>query len=174
MMEGLDKLIRKLDSLGVTPDQYMPLAVGQGLTVVQGAAQDLAPKGEGELSGSIFTATESRQGYFEGEVYTNKAHAQYVELGAGPKGQASHAGISPNVSPSYSQTAWWIHESQIDKETAERYHFFKIETKDGIFYQSSGQAAQPFLYPALKDNEDSVIDVMGEVLQQQIRRALAK
>ena len=80
-----------------------------------------------------------------GTVYTNKAYAMYVEMGTGPKGAANHAGISPVASPAYTMSPWWIHESQVDKEAAEEYHWFYLDTPDGRFYQCTGQSAQPFM-----------------------------
>ena len=105
-----------------------------------------------------------------GAAYTNKAYAGYVEMGTGPKGEANHSGISPVVNPSYSQNPWWIHESQIDKGLAERYHWFYIETEDGRFYQCTGQPAQPFMYPALKNNEDRVVTNMEKALKRELRK----
>ena len=105
-----------------------------------------------------------------GAAYTNKAYAGYVEMGTGPKGEANHSGISPVVNPSYTQNPWWIHESQIDKGLAERYHWFYIETEDGRFYQCTGQPAQPFMYPALKNNEDRVVMNMENALKRELRK----
>ena len=80
--------------------------------------------------------------------------------------------ISPNISPAYTQSPWWIHEGsgadEIDRATAEHYHFPYIETKDGRFYQCTGQPAQPFLYPALKNNEDRITEIIGEELKKQL------
>ena len=56
-----------------------------------------------------------------------------MELGTGPKGAQEHSGISPNVTPSYVNSPWWIHESQIDIDLAEKYNWFSIDTKDGKF-----------------------------------------
>ena len=79
-----------------------------------------------------------------------------MELGTGPKGAQEHSGISPNVTPSYVNSPWWIHESQIDIDLAEKYNWFSIDTKDGKFYQITGQPAQPFLYPAFANNKEKI------------------
>ena len=76
------------------------------------------------------------------------------------------------AAPAYVQKPWWIHESQVDKETAERYHWFFIDTPEGRFYQCSGQAAQPFLYPALKNNEKRVAKNMENALRRELRKAV--
>ncbi|RRR93642.1 hypothetical protein CWI05_00045, partial [Streptococcus pneumoniae] len=84
-----------------------------------------------------------------GEVYTNLKDAPYVEFGTGPKGQASHSGISPEVSVTYKAHPWYVHEDQINVGS---YHFQKI----GEFYKMYGQSAQHYLYPALRDNQERV------------------
>lgn len=103
-----------------------------------------------------------------GTCWTNRAYAPYVEFGTGPKGQADHAGISPEVTPVYTQAPWWIHESQIDRRTAEKYRWFYIDTPQGRFYQCTGQPAHPFLYPALHDNEDKILKNMKASFQTNI------
>ena len=61
---------------------------------------------------------------------------RYIEFGTGPKGQANHSGISPNVPVTYTQHSWVYH------------------SEDYGFVTTSGQPAQPFLYPASKASED--------------------
>ena len=89
-----------------------------------------------------------------------------MEFGTGPKGQANHEGISPDVAVSYSQSPWWIHESQVGRETAERYGWPCIDTPDGRFYRCSGQAAQPYMYPALKNNEQEIERIFEEAVKK--------
>ena len=99
---------------------------------------------------------------------TTVPDAPYVEFGTGPKGQANHAGISPEVTPVYTQVPWWIHESQVDRRTAEKYRWFYIDIPQGRFYQCTGQPAHPFLYPALHDNEDKILKNMKASFQADI------
>lgn len=134
----------------------------------------MCPVDHGELRGSIRTQVLEQDGRTLGVVYTNKSYAPYVEFGTGPKGQANHAGISPAVTPAYAQSPWWIHESQIDKEAAEKYHWFFIETEDGRFYQCTGQPAQPFMYPALKNNEERVTRNVSNYLAREVRKVCGK
>lgn len=166
-LNGIGKLCTQFESLSKIGARK---AVGQGITYIQGDAKGNCPANDGELRDSIFTEVYERDNNILGECYTNKSYGMYVEFGTGPKGQADHDGISPNVPISYSQSPWWIHESQIDKAVAEQYHFFKIETPDGIFYQCTGQAAQPFMYPALKNNIEEVTEIMSGYLRKDIRK----
>lgn len=169
-IQGLDKLIQKYGSLEKAADQGVKKAVGQGVKIAQAGAILMCPVNDGELRQSIKTRVEVQDAMVTGTVYTNKKYAPYVEFGTGPRGQADHAGISPTVTPAYSQSPWWIHESQIDKETVEQYHWFYIDTADGRFYQCTGQPAQPFLYPGLKNSEEQIVKKVNDVLSAEIRK----
>lgn len=170
-IEGLDKLMKKYGQLAETvAEQSMEKAVGRAIKMIQGEAKLLCPTHDGELRDGIKTKTERLDDRVIGSVYINKKYAQFVELGTGPKGQADHSGISPALTPAYSQSPWWIHESQIDADIAEEYHWFCIDTPDGRFYQCSGQAAQPFMYPALKNNEERVTRNVSNYIAREIRK----
>lgn len=95
-----------------------------------------------------------------------------LEFGTGPKGQENHAGISPEITPSYSQNPWWIHESQVDRRVAEKYHWFYMDTPDGRFYLCTGQPAYPFMYPALKDSQDQILEGMKADFSAAIKESI--
>lgn len=174
-INGLDSLMKKYGALAkVVVGSNMEKAIGRGAHIVEAEAKMLCPVNDGELRQSIKTAVTTQDGKVTGAVYTNKKYASYVELGTGPKGEADHAGISPEVSPSYTQKPWWIHESQIDKETAEKYHWPYRDTARGRFYQCSGQPASPFMYPALKNNEKCVTRNVSNYLTRKIREAVGE
>lgn len=172
MIKGDKELEKKLAVLEQVADEQMEKIVGRQAKRIQAEAKLLCPVQDGELRRSIKTKVQREGERVTAVVYTNKKHAPYVELGTGPKGEANHAGISPVAAPAYLQKPWWIHESQVDKETAERYHWFFIDTPEGRFYQCSGQAAQPFLYPALKNNEKRVAKNMENALRRELRKAV--
>lgn len=172
-MTGVGSLTAKLGKIeGACSD---PKFLNEATNYVRSAAVMLAPVGPsgGDLRNSIQMRTRQEdENTIVGEVYTRKKYAWYVELGTGPKGAADHAGISPEISPSYTPNPWWIHESQLDIGVAEIYHWHYIDTPDGRFYICYGQAAQPFMYPALKDNEQTVLDILKGGYQEAIRRAV--
>ena len=168
-IKGLDELMKKYGQLAEqVANENMIRAVGASVKLVQANARLLCPVHDGELRQNIRIATENIGDQVLGTVYTNKSYAPYVEFGTGPKGQESHEGISPRISPAYAQSPWWIHESQVDAETAELYHWFYIDTEEGRFYQCTGQPAQPFMYPALKDNEERVTRNISNYLAREI------
>lgn len=170
MIDGNRELERKFAALEQVADEQMEKIVGRQMHRIQAAAKLLCPAPTGELRNSIKTTVRREDDFIIGTVYTNKKYAPYVEFGTGPKGEASHAGISPVVAVSYSQSPWWIHESQIGWETAEMYHMLRLETADGLFYRTSGQPAQPFMYPALKNNEDKIVKNMEDALNRELRK----
>lgn len=167
---GLGKLCAQLDKIvsEVESAQFVKEA-GQ---FVRSAAVLKAPKFSGYLQNNIFLDVEESSREITGTVYTNISYAPYVEMGTGPRGAADHDGISPEVTPAYRMSPWWIHESDIDMGVAEYYHWPHIDTPKGRFYKCSGQPARPFLYPALKDNEKEVLDIMQKGLNKILERSV--
>lgn len=168
-VQGLGKLTEQLDKIerNVSDPSY----VVQAATFVRSAAVMLAPVHDGYLRQSINWDVEVKGREITGTVYTNLQYAPYVEFGTGPKGAIDHDGTSPNVTPAYVLEPWWIHESQLDPGIGEFYHWFHIDTPEGRFYKCSGQAAQPFLYPALKDNEQTVVDILDKGIRKAMEDA---
>lgn len=166
MIDGMDHLLKRIEKYERIP---IKTYVGEAISHVQNAAKANCPAHDGELRESIMTSTFTRDDVIYGVCYTNKEYAPYVEMGTGPKGQKNHSGISPNVAVAYAQSPWWIHESQIDKSIAEKYHWFSIDTPEGKFYQCTGQAAHPFMYPALKDNKEDVTQIIAEDIRRYLK-----
>ena len=145
----------------ITGNFNNPKCVAEAALEVQREAKNNAPAVTGDLRNNIYMNAETTDEGVTAEVYTPPGHyAYFVEVGTGRKGAENPGGISPNVSPAYKLEPWWIHESQIDPGVAERYHWMFIDTPDGRFYKCDGQAAQPFLYPALADNKQMVLDIL--------------
>ena len=165
---GADRLIakcRKLASKQVGEDIVLRAVHNAAKKVVQADAKLRAPANEGELRNSIKVRVKMEGDRVVGEVFTNLDHAAYVELGTGPKGQASHVGISPDVNVSYRSSPWFVHEDQINVGP---YHFQKM----GEFYKMYGQAAQPYLYPALKENHDRISNNISKYVSRKIREQI--
>ncbi|MFD1954297.1 HK97-gp10 family putative phage morphogenesis protein [Paenibacillus thailandensis] len=171
-VKNLSRLLAKLDALGGDVNQALKIGVAQGAKKVAGDAKMLAPVNDGELRNSINDDVKVEGDKIVGEVYTNAEHAPYVEFGTGPVGMASDKGELPHdvlSKLSYRHNGWWIHESQIDAKTAEKYHFVRRETDDGVFYYTEGQPAQPFLFPAANQNKDIVPKMVAAVIRQKIK-----
>ncbi|MCM1564922.1 MAG: HK97 gp10 family phage protein [Dehalobacter sp.] len=172
-IQGMDKLLKKLDSLGGNSTKALERGILKGTKLVQGDAKDLCAIGDGDLRNSIHTGIETKSESVVGKVSTNKEHAPYVEFGTGPVGMASPKDLPPSIASKiqYRNDGWWIHSSDIDVATAEKYHFFRWESPDGdVFYYTEGQPAQPFLYPALKQNERRVKKLVKDEIKKEIRK----
>ena len=164
---GADSLIAKCRKLyGAKTNELVGQAVlHAGKTIVQPEAKLRAPANEGELRKSIRVRLKVNGNKISSEIFTNSDHGSYVELGTGPKGQASHSGISPEVSVSYRSSPWYVHEDQIDVGP---YHFQKM----GEFYKMYGQPAQPYLYPALKDNHDRISRSISKYISRKLKEQI--
>ena len=168
-MNGEIKLAKALTNLqaAITSKKYLQEA-GQ---FVRSAAVMGAPADSGHLKQNIFLRVKDETDGAAAEVFTNVRYAGFVEFGTGPKGAANHAGISPEIEPSYSLSPWYIHESMIDPAIAERYHWQVFETKQGKFYRCYGQPARPFMYPALHEHEQDVINILKSGFEGAARKA---
>lgn len=160
-VDGMKELERKLDKLS---NLDVRKEVEHAIQTVRSAAVELAPtrrygSGGGSLKQSIYADVYEDDGSVIGECYTNNDHAIYVEFGTGPVGQENHAGISPDQNPVYSQTGWMIPADAMEPDAAEQYGLGIARGKDGeiIGYYTNGQPAQPFMYPALKDNQEIIL-----------------
>ena len=76
-VEGLDAVLDRLESLG--NPQKLNAALGRACAIVERAAKQKAPKGDGALRRSIKSKVEDLQGI----VYTPLEYAPYVEYGTG-------------------------------------------------------------------------------------------
>lgn len=168
-VNGVQSLMRKFNQLG-SMEPIVAKAVRKQAEVVRGVAVKLCPANHGELRGSIHTKVEQDAGSTIGCVYTNKEYAMYVEFGTGPAGQADHAGISPNVPVTYRQDPWWFPGDEVNPSDADRYHWPTSSNGDQTFYYTNGQAAQPFMYPALKTMEKYVVSGLKIDLQAGIKK----
>lgn len=175
-VEGSKELLYKLASLEESIANDIVLkAVKRADLMVQEQARLLCPFETRNLRRSILTKETLKNSKVIGSVYTNLDYAQYVEFGTGPKGNNNHEGISPNITPRYSLTGWMIPVGHISQSDAEKYHFIPVE-KNGVIigWYTMGQAAKPFLYPALKNNEDIIRNSISKYIQKSLREICKK
>lgn len=158
-MEGLDELFCQLNNISDLKPDLMKIMDKAG-EFIRDDARLLVPVDTGDLRKSIQHTTKDTGTTVETVVHTNSDHAAYVEFGTGPVGAANHEGISPNVEPQY-RTGKWLGVIP----------FLQSENDKGIRY-IAGQRAQPYLYPALKDNEEQLQEYLKEEVAKAIRRKL--
>jgi HK97 gp10 family phage protein len=153
MIIGEEKLLKDLDKMSRVD---MLAAADEAIRLVQREAKKNCPVNHGELKQSIYTDVEQTDDTVRAVCYTNKSYAPHVEFGTGPVGQAHHEGVSPDSNGSYVQHGWGIPAEKVSPSDAARYGWKKQLYNGKEYYMTSGQAAQPFLYPALHDNQEKI------------------
>ncbi len=151
-IKNTDRLIKKLDKLGnLNVEETMKKAV----SLVEAQAKLLAPSETGALKNSIHMSVEKNNKSTKGRVYTSLEYAPYVEFGTGIKGSGSYPYKVKGLNLSYRNTPW-------------------VYTPDGgeTFYVTRGQKAQPFMYPALKNNERRIKQMFKDSLKENVRSSI--
>ena len=121
-------------------------AVNKATALVHGQAKALVPpNGTGYLAGSIKTQVKDTGTELQGRVYTNAEYAIYVEMGTGIKGNGTYPYQVKGFTPEYKDKGW---------------AYFDEDKGEWIY--TKGQVAQPYMYPALKENEKTIKKIFRE------------
>lgn len=132
--EGLEEIDKLLS--GLVDKERVAAALGKACAVVEAAAKQKAPKGNGELRRSIKSVVEERNGEQVGIVFTPLEYAPYVEYGTG---LFAEEGGRQQVPWSYKD----------DK---------------GEWHTTSGMHPHPYMRPALEENREKIKQVLKEGL----------
>lgn len=151
---GLESLLKKLNKLGGNVEETLYNSVEKQTKLVQGDSKDLCPVDLGDLRNSIKGTVKKYKGRIVGVVSTNSDHAAYVEFGTGKVGERTNKNTNVNVS--YKQDKWLANIPDVGPRWIE------------------GQPAQPYLYPALKNNEEKIIENIKEDVIKAIREVAKK
>ena len=118
--------------------------------LVHGQAKALAPVDTGNLAGSIHPKVLVQGNLVIGKVYTNLSYAPFVEFGTGNKGNGTYP--NKKLKLTYRSTPW-------------------VYTPDEgeTFYRTEGQVAQPYMYPAIKQNEKKIKAMFKEALYTDLK-----
>ncbi|WP_044737057.1 HK97-gp10 family putative phage morphogenesis protein [Geobacillus kaustophilus] len=145
-MKGLDSLLRKLDALGGKSQHALRTGVLQAAKKVQGDAKDLCPVGEED-----------------GGTLRNSIQASVEEKGGKVVGK-----VSTNV----------YYAPYVEFGTGQRGESSPSPPKyDGqLNYRQDwvGMVAQPYLYPAAKQNEEIVPKIVAQHLRNEIRKLVSR
>lgn len=148
---GLESLLKKLDALGGNVEETLYKSIQNQGQLVKDDAQDLVPIDTGDLKKSIHRETKKLKGKIASRIYTNSDHATYVEFGTGKVGEETNQ--NTNVGVSYKQDKWLVNIPDVGPRWIK------------------GQPAQPYLYPALKNNEERIIKNIRQDIKEAIRKA---
>lgn len=153
---GADNLIRKLNSLGGNSEEILRKSMTIQGKLIQAEAKLMCPVDNGALRNSIQAETRVDKGTISTTVSTNNEYAAYVEFGTGKKGQDTSVSDKYPGPLSYKQDKW------------------KVNIPDVGVRWVEGQPAQPFMYPALKNNEDRVIKNVTNAIKKSIEEVCKK
>ncbi len=169
---GLKKLLDQLDAVSDNAQDVLLKSMKKAAGFVRDDARLRVPFKTGDLRRRIHSRTTKTETGVQSVVSVSSEYGAYVEFGTGPRGEENHEGISPELSPHYSQTGWMIPVSAMSEKDAEDYGMV-IAKKDGkvIGYYTKGMPARPFMYPALKDNEDQINKNIAKDLKKAIKEA---
>lgn len=155
-VQGLDSLLKKLSKLGGNVDEVLFKSLQKQGELVKGDAKDLCQVDTGDLRQSIRKSTKRHKGKIVSKIYTNSDHAAYVEFGTGQVGQNTPVTDKYPGPLAYKQDKWLANIPDV-----------------GLRY-IAGQPAQPYLYPALKNNKEKIVDNIKDDVKRAIREVAKK
>ena len=158
-INDLEVVIDRLEKLASLPQ--MEKAINKATLYVEGEARKNAGKiSNGELANSI----ASRADGLTGEVFTPLEYAPYVEYGTGLFATGKGGGRK--------EVPWVYVEGQESSGRAKTIHtkesalqavaFLKEKGLDA--HMTYGQKPQPYLRPALDENREAILQILGEGL----------
>lgn len=153
---GLESLLNKLNKLGGNVEETLYNSVAKQTKFVQGVAKELCPVDTGGLRERIKENTRKNKNEIVGTVHTNVEYAPYVEFGTGKVGETTPVADKYPGELSYKQDKWKVNIPDVGPRWIE------------------GQPAQPFLYPALKNNEDKILENIKSDVKEAIREVAKK
>lgn len=129
-IEGLDEVLNRIEKIGSVAQAQQ--ALGQACALVERAAKQKAPKGEGDLRRSITSKVDGLVGI----VFTPLEYAPYVEYGTGIHAEGGNG----------RKDVPWAYEDE----------------KTGELIWTSGQEPQPYMRPALYENINAIKAILKE------------
>ena len=132
-IEGVKELEKALDELKSAKEYHK--ALQKGCLIIERAAKEKAPKGNGDLRNSIKHRIDAEGDELVGVIYTNLEYAPYVEFGTGI--EAEDGGGRQDVPWSY-------------------------QDEEGEWHTTKGMKPSPFLRPALEENKKEVLKMLKE------------
>jgi HK97 gp10 family phage protein len=131
-IEGLDGVLASIE--GLVDTTTMQGSMQRACALVEATAKQKAPKDTGQLRNSITSRVEADGGEIVGVVYTPLEYAPYVEFGTGLFAEEGGRADVP-----------WNYQDD-----------------EGNWHTTSGQKPQPFLRPALDENKNRIMGILGE------------
>lgn len=148
-IKGIDSLTQRFNKIA---NMELRSAMNEATKLVHGQAKTLAPADTGQLRGSIHMQVKDTGKELQGRVYTNVEYAPYVEFGTGVTGNGTYPYEIEGLNLEYRNKGWAYYD----------------EDKDEWIY-TKGQVAQPYMYPALKENEKTIKRILKDGVKTKLK-----
>jgi len=135
---GDKEVQRKIDALAKKDNEALKEVITKAVIIIEGKAKDKCPVMYGRLHTSITHEVKSSGKNHTGRVGTNVEYAPFVEFGTGKYEKYGKGRTTP-----------WVYYSEKLKQ----------------FVWTEGIVPQPYLFPALKDSRQDIIDLLTEKLK---------
>ena len=149
---GIDQIVKDVETIAQA--RRLKQAITTCTAMVESEAKELCPSNKfgasiAPLKNTIHMQVRDNDDETIGRVYTNSDHAIYVEFGTGTKGGGHPK--SAELGYTYRTTPW-------------------VYTPDGgqHFYRTKGMVARPYMYPALKRNEQAIKKKLEDAIRNEI------
>lgn len=149
-LEGIVKRINKMSEIQTFED-----GLKKAVLLVESEAVKKAPKGE------LQQAMSSEVDGLEGVVYNTVFYAPYVEYGTGIFAEGGNG----------RQEVPWVYVEGSTRQSASKKTYTEAEARQAVAilrsqglpaHMTSGQKPQPFLRPALDENRQKILEMLGE------------
>ena len=148
-IKGVDRLTQRFNKIA---NMELKTAMNKATQLVHGQAKALAPVDKGGLAGSIHMQVKDTGEELQGRVYTNLEYAPYVEFGTGVTGNGTYPYQIEGLNLEYKNKGWAYYDE--DK---------------GEWIYTKGQKAQPYMYPALKENEKTIKRIFKDGVKTKLK-----
>ena len=148
-IKGVDRLTQRFNNIA---NMELRSEMNKATQLVHGQAKALAPADTGLLRESIHMSVKDTGKELQGRVYTNVEYALYVEFGTGIKGNGTYPYKVEGLNLEYKNKAWVYYDEDND-----------------TFVYTKGQKAQPYMYPALKENEKTIKAIFKQGVQTKLK-----
>ena len=148
-IKGVDRLTQRFNNIA---NMELRSEMNKATQLVHGQAKALAPADTGLLRESIHMSVKDTGKELQGRVYTNVEYAPYVEFGTGIKGNGTYPYKVEGLNLEYKNKAWVYYDEDND-----------------TFVYTKGQKAQPYMYPALKENEKTIKAIFKQGVQTKLK-----
>lgn len=168
-IDGLGSLEQKL-SLMV--EEVIPGAkeksLGQAMLLIKKSAQAGIRTSTGGTRDNIHDeVVQTKDGSYEGRVYTVGENAVFEEFGTGPRGKASKKDLPEGVSIQYKDKGWLVPVKYWPDYA--RYGIEAIEIKGELFVPTKGKEAHPYMEPAARKNRKKAVQIIKKQIQEDLK-----